>query len=155
MITSRTVIGIVAGAAIIGLGVASLVAELAGEPLQITETFEVGEVTSYQITGDAGAVHAITVTAERFEMELASPGDGLVIPRTEFAGQHHQEWSHQEAGRTTIRLQNTGGTEMVVEGSFSVSTDPIFFAYHIVVITSGVVIIGFSLVFSLRKPRGF
>ena len=156
MLTARTVIGLVAGAAIIGLASASMVLDLTRGSLDITETFRPGESTSYQITGDEGATHRITVTAERFEVELSSPGeDGTVIPRTEFADEFSTEWTHQEDGRTFIAIQNRGGDEMVVSGSFETSGDPFFFAYHIVVITSGVVIIGFSMAFSLRKPRGF
>ena len=156
MLTSRTVIGIVAGAVIIGLGSASMVLDLTRGPLEVTETFGPGEATSYQISGDAGAAHSILVTAERFELELTGPGEGgPTVPRTEFAGEFAIEWTHQETGRTLISLQNTGGDQMVVDGVFEISGDPIVFAYHIVVITSGVVIIGFSLAFSLRKPRGF
>lgn len=156
MLTSRTVIGVIAGAAIIGLASASIVLDLTRGPLEVTETFGQGEATSYQISGDAGAAHSILVTAERFELELTGPGDGgPVVPRTEFAGEFAMEWTHQETGRTVISLQNTGGGQMVVDGVFEISGDPLVFAYHIVVITSGVVIIGFSLAFSLRKPRGF
>ena len=155
MITSRTIIGVIAGAVIMGLAAASLISDIAGGPLEITETFAAGESTSYQISGDAGADHSVRITAERFQMQLESPGGGLSVPMTEFTGEYYLEWSHLESGRTIIQLQNTGGTEMVVEGSFSISADPIFFAYHLVVITSGVVIVGFSLAFSLRKPRGF
>ena len=156
MLTGRTVIGLVAGAAIIGLASASMVLDLTRGPLDITETFGPGESTTYQITGDEGATHHIAVTAERFDMELAGPGDGgPVIPRTEFAEEFSMEWTHQESGRTLISLHNRGGDQMVVSGAFAISADPLFFAYHIVVVTSGVVIIGFSLAFSLRKPRGF
>ena len=156
MLTSRTVIGIIAGAAIIGLASASIVLDLTRGPLEVSETFGPGESTAYQISGDAGAAHAIQVTAERFELELTGPGEGgPAVPRTEFIGEFAIEWTHQETGRTLISVHNTGGGQMVVDGIFEISGDPIVFAYHIVVITSGIVIIGFSLAFSLRKPRGF
>ena len=155
MLTGRTVIGLVAGAAIIGLASASMILDLTRGPLDVTEAFEPGEFTSYQITGDEGATHRITVTAERFEMELTGPGNDALIPRTEFAGEFSTEWTHQENGRTLISIQNRGGDQMVVSGSFETAGDPLVFAYHLVVITSGVVIIGFSMAFSLRKPRGF
>ena len=58
MITSRTVIGVIAGAAIMGVAGASLISDIAGDPLQITETFAAGESTSYQISGDTGAAHS-------------------------------------------------------------------------------------------------
>lgn len=155
MITTRTIIGMVVGGAIIVLAGASLVLDLVRGPLEITETFGPGESTSYQIAGDAGAVHTISVAAERFEIRLDGPGGGPSVPRTEFLEEYSLEWTHLESGRTAINLWNTGGTDMVVSGTFSVPVDSIRFVYHIVVITSGVVIIGFSMGFSLRKPRGF
>ena len=156
MLTSRTVIGIVVGAAIIGIASASMVLDLTRGPLAIEETFNQGESTTYRINGDAGASHSIQVTAERFELELNAPGeDGQSIPRSEFVQEFAIGWTHQESGDTRIFIQNTGGDQMRVSGLFEVSGDPIFFIYHIMVITTGVVIIGFSLTFSIRKPRGF
>ena len=150
-----TYVGIVAGTVIIGIAALSLVSELSGDPLEINETFQAGESTAYRITGDAGAVHKITVTAERFEMELESPGGEFTMPRAEFVDSHSVEWIHAESGHTLISIQNTGGTEMNVTGTLSVSSDPIFIAYHIMVITTGVLIIGFTLSMWIRKPRGF
>ena len=154
MMTSRTIIGIAVGAAIIGIASTSMVIDLTRESLDITESYGPGEGTAYQISGDVGATHHITVTAERFEIQMTGPQD-VIVPPTEFAGEFSREWTHQEAGRTIISVQNRGGDEMVITGIFETAVDPIFIAYHTVVITSGVVIIGFSMAFSLRKPRGF
>lgn len=155
MLTGRTVIGIIAGAAIIALASASMVLDLTREALEVNETFDPGESTSFMISGDANSNHSLLVTAERFEFEMAAPGGGDSIPRGEFVGELSIDWVHEETGNTRISIQNTGSSQMVVSGAFDVPLDPILFAYHIIVITSGVVIIGFSLAFSLRKPRGF
>ena len=56
---------------------------------------------------------------------------------------------------TRIKIQNTGSTELNVLATLNVTSDPILFTYHLIVITSGVVIIGFSMGFTLRKPKGF
>ena len=155
MFSARTIIGIAAGSAIIAISAASMVMDMTQGPLEVSETYDAGQGTTYSITGDGGASHSMSVTAERFQMELASPGGGFSIPSTEFAGSHHVEWTHQESGRTLISLQNTGAGQMVVEATLTTSTDPILFAYRLVVITTGIIIIGFSLGFSLKKPRGF
>lgn len=155
MLTRRTIIGIIAGAAIIGLATASTIIDLTGGPLNVTETYGPGEPTAYQISGDAGATHTIRIIGERFEMEMTPPGGDTTIPRTEFADEHTVQWTQKEAGRTHISVQNTGGDDITIHGTFDIALDPIRFAYHLVVITSGVVIIGFSLAFSIRKPRGF
>lgn len=155
MITARTAIGIAVGSIIIGLATASMILDLTRGPLEITEEVDVGMSTTYQINGDAGASHTITVTGDRFQMGLQYPDEQDDAPQTEHQDSHTVEWSQEQAGRTYIIIQNIGSDVLVVDGVFLVTTDPIFLAYHVVVITSGVVIIGFSLGFSLRKPRGF
>lgn len=154
MLTKRTAIGLSAGGIIIAIGVFALVSEILQESLDVRETFDVGEATSYQITGNKGSHHVMTITGEKFDLEVKSPGD-LQIPKTSFEKQKSLEWTHTEDGQTRINIQNTGNSELVVDATLEIATDPILFAYHFIVITSGVVIIGFSMGFSLRKPKGF
>lgn len=155
MITKRTAIGIGVGGIIIAIGVFALISEITRGPLEVHETFGVGESTSYQISGSKGAHHVMTITGEKFNLELKSPADGLQIPKKSHSKEVTLDWIHLEGGKTLINLQNTGNSELVVDATLEVATDPILFTYHIIVITSGVVIIGFSMGFSLRKPKGF
>lgn len=155
MLTKRTAIGIGVGSVIIAVGIVALIMEITGGPLEVHETFDVGESTTYTITGDDGSHHIMTITGEKFDLSLQSPGDGLQIPKTSHTKEVTLDWIHLQDGKTVISLQNTGNSELVVDATLEVSTDPILFAYHFVVITSGVIIIGFSLGFSFRKPKGF
>lgn len=155
MFTKRTAIGIAAGSIIIAIGIVALITEFTGGPLDVNETFDVGEATNYQITGNEGSHHQMTIKGEKFSLALQSPGDGLQIPKTSYNEQVVLDWIHAQDGKTIINLQNTGNSELVVDATLEIATDPIMFAYHFVVITSGVIIIGFSLGFSLRKPKGF
>ena len=50
MLTKRTVIGIGVGSVIIALGLASLVIHIGIQTIEVDETFEVGEFTSYRLT---------------------------------------------------------------------------------------------------------
>ena len=54
-----------------------------------------------------------------------------------------------------MQIQNTGDSELRINGTLQFLSDPILITYHIVVITAGIIIIGFSAGFSIRKPRGF
>ena len=58
-------------------------------------------------------------------------------------------------GENVIQIQNTGKSEFNISGTFELSRDPLFFTYHILVIIAGVVVIGLSAAFTVRKPRGF
>ena len=155
MLSKRTIIGIIVGGAIIGIGVYSLASDIGFQTVNVDEVLGVGEPTSFQINSARGGAQMLTVTGERFDLTLNSPGDGLQIPVESYQKEKHLEWIHLEDGVTHISIRNTGSTDLQVVATFEVTTDPILFAYHLVVITSGMVIIGFSIGFTLRKPRGF
>lgn len=155
MFTIRTIIGIIVGAAIIGISLSSLILDLTGGPLMISEEYDIGETASYSITGDEGATHSMTIMADKFQLKLESPGEGFSVPTTEFEGSYSTEWVHQQSGRTLIQIQNIGEGTMTIDATLEIAEDPVWFAYRLVVITTGVIIIGLSLGFSVRKPRGF
>jgi len=155
MLSRRTIIGIIVGSAIIGIGIYSLIAGIGLQTVQVNETFPVGKSTSYQITATKHAFEHMKITGDKFDLSLSSPGDGLQIPTTSHSKEVTLEWTFLKDGVTIIHLQNTGSSDLNVEATLQVSTDPILFTYHIVVITSGMVIIGFSMGFTLRKPKGF
>lgn len=155
MLSKRTIIGIIIGSAIIGIGIYSLVSDIGLQTVNVDETFGVGESTSYQIRANSGATQKMTVTGEKFDLKLSSPGDGLQIPNTPHANEVTLDWVHLEDGVTMINIQNTGSSDLQIIATLNVTVDPILFTYHLVVITAGVVIIGFSMGFTLRKPKGF
>ena len=155
MLVKRTIIGIIVGSAIIALGIYSLISDIGLQTIQVNETFAVGESTSYQITANQHAKQHMKITGEKFDLKLSSPGDGLQIPKTSNSKEVVLDWVHLKDGVTVINLQNTGSSELKVEATLEITVDPILFTYHIIVITSGMVIIGFSMGFTLRKPKGF
>lgn len=160
MLTKRTIIGIIVGSAIIGVGGYSLITGIGLQTVNVNETFGVGESTSYQINANDGAVQHMKIIGEKFNLKLSSPGVGLQIPKEGDSYVTHQnevtlDWVHLEDGVTRINLQNLGSTDMTVEATLQVTTDPILFSYHFIVIISGMIIIGFSMGFTIRKPKGF
>lgn len=155
MLSKRTIIGLVVGSAIIGIGAYSLVSDIGFQTVNVDETFGVGDATTYQITADMGGAQTMKIIGEKFDLTLQSPGEGLQIPTESYQKEASLEWIHLQDGITYIKLQNTGSTDLQVTASFEITTDPILFTYHIIVITSGMVIIGFSVGFTLRRPRGF
>ena len=155
MVATRTIIGFIVGSAIIGIGVYSLVTGFGFQTIDVDETFEIGEATSYQISANKDAQQQMKLTGDRFDLELSSPGGDLEIPLTSFTKETTLNWEHLEDGVTRIKIQNTGSSELHIQATLNVTSDPILFTYHLIVITSGVIIIGFSMGFTLRKPKGF
>ncbi|HEY4680354.1 MAG TPA: hypothetical protein VIH04_03705 [Nitrosarchaeum sp.] len=155
MLSKRTIIGIIVGSAIIGIGIYSLISDIGLQTIQVNETFAVGESTSYQINANEHANQHMKIIGEKFDLKLSSPGDGLQIPKTSHTKEVTLDWTHLKDGMTIINLQNTGSSELKVEATLQVTSDPILFPFHIMVIISGMIIIGFSMGFTLRKPKGF
>lgn len=155
MFTKRTIIGIIIGSVIISIGTAALVMAFGLHTLNVDETISTGQSLPYTITAPASTSQSMSIVGDKFDLTLSSPGDGLQIPLTSFKDQHDIEWTHVQDGTTTITIQNTGSIQLNVTAVLQISSSPIEIPYHFLVITSGVIIIGFSLGFSIRKPKGF
>jgi hypothetical protein len=106
------------------------------------------------------------ITGDAFDLKLESPNNGLQIPpidsektKESFKNRINDplviDWVHLADGETRIQIQNTGNSELIITGKLIRSSDPIWFTFDLMVITSGLVIIGFSMGFTLRKPKGF
>lgn len=155
MLSTRTIIGIVIGGAIIAIGSYALVTSFGLQTVNVDDTFQVGESTSYSFSAPKGTKHFLNITADSFEVFLRSPSGGLQIKDEQFKRELTFEWVHLEDGESRIKVNNTGNSELNIKGYMTILTDPILITYHLLVIITGVVIIGFSAGFSVRKPRGF
>ena len=155
MLSTRTIIGIVVGSVIIAIGSYALVTSFGLTTVNVDDTFQVGESTSYSFSAPEGSKHYLNITADSFEVFLRSPSGGLQIKDEQFKRELTFEWVHLEDGESKLKVNNTGNSELNIKGYMTILTDPIQITYHLLVIISGVVIIGFSAGFSVRKPRGF
>jgi len=155
VISKRTIIGLIVGSAIIAIGGASLVLHIGTITINENYVVEVGDSVLYSIPAPIHTPQSMTITGDTFDLKLQSPGDGLQIPLTSYKKELPLDWTHLEDGESIIQIQNTGNTELSITGVLIRSSDPIWFTYDFMVIISGMVIIGFSMGFTLRKPKGF
>ena len=155
MLSKRTVIGLIIGSIIIAIGASSFFLHLGPTIINDIDPVEVGRSASYTIPAPANTPQSMKIIGDSFDLKLQSPGDGLQIPKTSYKKELKLDWEHFENGETKIQIQNTGNTELELTGILIRSSDPIWFTYDIMVIITGMVIIGFSMGFTLRKPKGF
>ncbi len=155
MISKRTIIGLIVGSAIIAIAGASLIIHIGTITINENYVIEVGDSALYTIPAPIHTPQSMTITGDTFDLKLQSPGDGLQIPLTSYKKELPLDWTHLEDGESIIQIQNTGNTELSITGVLIRSSDPIWFTYDFMVIISGMVIIGFSMGFTLRKPKGF
>ena len=156
MLATRTIIGLVVGSLIIGLGGYSLVNTLA-PTISMNENFVIssGDSASFSIPAPKDAPQYMMIVGTAFDVKLISPGDGLNIPNTSYKKELILDWTHAEDGQTIIVIQNTGASELEITANTNQTPDPFGITFDFMVITSGVIILGFSLGFTLRKPKGF
>lgn len=156
MLSNKTIIGFIVGSIIISLGGYSLISQL-GPTVTINENFvvDVGDPISFTIPAPKNAAQHIKILGDSFDLELKSPNNGLQIPKKSYKGEIVLDWAHLEDGESKIKIQNTGSSELEITTLTEQTPTPIGFTFDIMVMTSGMVIIGFSMGFTLRKPKGF
>jgi len=156
MLNKLTIIGIVIGCAISILGAASMITSLntPNEIQEDTATFGVGDLDKINFNAPENSSQSLTVTGDSFDVKITTPDSNNDIDAS-FKNKASFSWTSITAGQTIITIQNTGDSEFTENYKFELARDPLFFTYSILVIIAGVVIIGFSAVFSAKKPKGF
>ena len=155
MLSKRTIIGFIVGSIIIAIGGYSLILHIG--PITINEDYviDIGDSTIYTIPAPNHTPQSMTIVGNSFNVTLSSPADGLQIPETSHKNEVSLSWVHLADGESKVKIENTGNSELHITGVLIRSSDPIMFTYDLMVIISGMVIIGFSMGFTLRKPKGF
>ena len=156
MLNKLTIIGIIIGCVISLLGAGSMVTSLntPNEIQEDTATFGVGDLDKINFNAPENSSQSLTVTGDSFDVKITTPDSNNDVDAS-FKNKANFSWTTTTAGQTIITIQNTGDSEFTENYKFELARDPLFFTYSILVIIAGVVIIGFSAVFSARKPKGF
>ena len=156
MLSKRPIIGLILGIAIITLGVASLIQHIGLHTDDFQDVIEVGAPAYYTIPAPNHTPQSMKITGDAFFLKLESPSTGLQIPNmTSYKNELKLDWVHVADGETTIEIKNNGNTELEITGVITTSYKPEIFTLDLMVMITGLVIIGFSMGFTLRKPKGF
>ena len=154
MLSKKTAIGIGAGGVITALGVISLILSIGTQTQSIDETLGISKNTVYRFNAQEHFHEILNVTGSSFHVKLETPGNGLQVDE-DFKNEVSFDWYSLEEGQHRIEVKNTGDSDVHVFGTLEFTSDPILFTYHMLVIISGIIIIGISAGFTIRKPRGF
>lgn len=156
MLAKRTLIGVIVGSIIIALGGYSLIIHI-GPTVDMDEYFliVVGDSIPLTIPAPADAPQLLIITGNAFDLKLQSPGNGLKIPNTSYKNELKLEWAHVESGTTKILIQNTGDSDLEITAVTKQTPNPFGFTFDVMVLITGIIIIGMSMGFTMRKPKGF
>ena len=155
MLTKKTAIGIGIGVLAVTLGSYFLIQSIASNGMhEINETVDIGKSDVFQFDAQKHYHELLNVTGSSFHVKLKTPSNGLQKDE-DFQNEISFEWYSLENGNHFINITNTGGSLLHVTGKLRAVENPLIFTSHLIVISSGVLIIGISAVFSIKKPRGF
>ena len=156
MLNKYTIIGLIIGCIISGLGAASMIDFLANpiDIMNFDDNFGVGESTTFVFQASENSFQKLMITGDSFDVKVSTP-DNVAKFDNNYKNMADLSWVNTISGENIIKIQNTGNSELNAKGTLEKSRDPLFLTYHILVIVAGVVVIGFSAAFTVRKPRGF
>ena len=156
MLNKYTIIGLIVGCIISGLGVASMIDFLVNpiDVMNFDDDFGVGESTIFSFQAQEDSLQKLLITGSSFDVKVSIP-DNVAKFDNSYKNKADLSWVNTISGENIIKIQNTGDSELNAKGTLEKSRDPLFLTYHILVIIAGIVVIGFSAAFTVRKPRGF
>jgi hypothetical protein len=156
VLNKYTIIGLIAGCIISGLGTASMIDSFVNpiETIQTNDTFGIGDSDKIGFNAPANSFQTLTITGDTFDVKILTTDEKNNIDNS-YMNKETFSWTNMVYGENVIQIQNTGKSEFNISGTFEVSRNPLFLTYHILVIIAGIVVIGFSAAFTVRKPRGF
>ena len=156
MLNKYTIVGLIAGCIISGLGVMSMIDFLVNpiDVMDFDDDFGVGESTTFVFQAPENSLQKIMITGDSFDVKVSIP-DNVARFDDSYKNEADVSWANTISGENIIKIQNTGNSELNAKGTLEKSRDPLFLTYHILVIIACIVVIGFSAAFTVRKPRGF
>jgi len=156
VLNKYTIIGLIVGCIISGLGTVSMIDSFVNpiETIQTNDTFGIGDSDRIGFNAPVNSFQTLTIIGDTFDVKILTIDEKNNIDNS-YRDKETFSWTNMVSGENVIQIQNTGKSEFNISGTFEVSRDPLFFTYHILVIIAGIVVIGFSAAFTVRKPRGF
>ena len=158
VLTIRPILGLIIGGLIITAAGWSLIDKIVNPTITMNEDFEIeiGEAMTFTIPGPSHSPQHMEILGDAFDLQLRSPGTGLQITNTtSYQNELTLDWIHLEDGETRIKIQNIGNNELEIKSITVQTPNPFGFTIDLMVLTTGIVVIGFSLGFTIRKTKGF
>ena len=154
MLTKRSLIGIGIGSVAVVLGSFFLLQTILSNSHNVNDIVDIGKSDIFSFEAQKHYQEFLNVTGSSFHVKMKTPSTGLQVDN-DYKNQVSFDWVSLENGNHFINITNTGGSILHVTGKLQAVTNPLIFTSHLIVISSGVLIIGISAAFSIRRPKGF
>jgi hypothetical protein len=154
MLSKRSIFGIAIGLVAVILGTFFLIQGIMTNSHDVNDVVDIGKSDIFSFDALQHYHEFLNVTGTSFHVTLKSPKEGLQVDR-DFTKNVSFDWYSLYNGKHFINITNTGDSGLHVIGKLQAVTNPLIFTSHLIVISSGVLIIGISAAFSIRRPKGF
>jgi len=154
LLTKKSAAGIGIGSVAVVLGTFFLFQTIMSNVHDVNDTVDIGKSDVFEFDTQEHFSDALNVTGNSFHVKIKTTPNGFQMDN-DFEKTKSFEWSSLANGKHYINITNTGGSVLHVTGELQAVTNPLIFTSHLIVILSGVLIIGISAAFSIRKPKGF
>lgn len=154
MLTKKSLAGIAIGSVAVVLGTFFLLQTIATNVHDVSDVVDIGKSDVFQFDAEKHYHESLNVTGDSFHVLMKTPSTGLNLDK-DYQKELSLDWYSLENGKHFINITNTGGSALHVTGKLEAVTNPLIFTSHLIVISSGVLIIGISAAFSIRRPKGF
>jgi hypothetical protein len=154
MLSKRSILGIVIGSIGVVLGTFFLIQDLMSNAHDVNDVVDIGKSDIFSFDALKHYHESLNITGTSFHIKMNTPSTGLQVDDN-FKNNTSFDWFSLVNGKHFINITNTGGSVLHVTGTLQAVTNPMIFTSHLIVISSGVLIIGISAVFSIRRPKGF
>ena len=154
MLSKKSILGIAIGSIGVILGTFFLIQDLMSNVHNVNDVVDTGKSDIFSFDALQHYHESLNVTGNSFHVTLKTPKDGLQVDR-DFTKTVSFDWYSLANGKYFMNITNTGGSVLYVTGQLQAVTNPMIFTSHLIVISSGVLIIGISAAFSIRRPKGF
>ena len=154
MLSKKSLLGIGIGSIAVILGTFFLIQDLMSNTHDVNDVVDIGKSDVFQFEAQKHYHELLNVTGNSFHVTLKTPKDGLQVNH-DFKNEISFDWYSLDNGIHFMNITNTGNSVLHVTGKLQAVTNPLIFTSHFIVISSGVLIIGISAAFSIRRPKGF
>jgi len=154
VLSKKTAIGIGIGSFAVAIGAYFLISGIIFHDHKVDEPVYVNKNDVFQFDAQKHFHETLNVTGNSFHVKITTPTNYLPIDH-DFKNEISFDWYILEDGQHIINITNTGNSTLHVTGILEASTNNFETMSHLIVITSGIIIIGISAAFTIRKPRGF
>ena len=112
MLDKYTIIGLIVGCVISGLGVASMVDSLVNpiEIRQTNDTFGIGDSDKIRFNAPANSFQTLTITGDTFDVKILTTDEKNNIDNS-YMNKETFSWTNMVYGENVIQIQNTGKSE--------------------------------------------